>query len=400
MKNIYKYIVFVILLPITGCSKHNIIDSNIDNIRINPSSISDSSYLSEIVDSVYCIKLETTDESAMSNPIDLVIRDKYIYVLTRNPNYIYLFDKRGNYISKLDKIGRGRGEYLALGSFYIDENEEYIDVYDRAGAGGSLLRYKNVTFEYIGKKDIPVLLLNSSLRIGNTIYAYTQQLDNIINGESCSPSLVIMENEKINQVHLMNKKIKDRNGSSAYFHPFPQAFAHNQNGELFLSIMYDNYIYKVEGSNISPIFNIAFDKHGIDNSKLKNMNSIKQLEEIKSAKDRAMFPHLNYSDSLLTIISYYYKTDKKSLYGDVRSYIKLNNKDKTIHSKKLINDISNFPLAIDFSQNHPIGHQNRYKNYFIDVVMPEHIVKDEGITYDESLGEINMYDNPIISSAK
>lgn len=66
--------------------------------------------LSELVDSIEYVKLETRPECLISNA-SKVIGEKYILILNSQPRQVLLFDRKGKFLRPIGKIGKGPGEY-------------------------------------------------------------------------------------------------------------------------------------------------------------------------------------------------------------------------------------------------------------------------------------------------
>ena len=104
--------------------------------------------------------------------------------------------------------------------------------------------------------------------------------------------------------------------------------------------------------------------------------------------------------------SYYFKQGGEDRFfqkEDLRYYIK--HKDKTYHTKRIKNDITNFPTYVYLNSSFPsCVHQPYYKNYLVDVIIPSRMIDFDKDGSDkifvEGLGEITSDDNPIIVMMK
>ena len=128
---------FIILLTFVSCGKKKsstqsgMIDENSITITIPANIPSDSKiFLSEFVDSVEYIRLETTTEAILSNVSGVFFCDDIIIVSEKQTQCIYLFDRQGKYISKIDKRGKGPGEYIQISQMMFDRDKQMIIVYD------------------------------------------------------------------------------------------------------------------------------------------------------------------------------------------------------------------------------------------------------------------------------
>jgi len=85
--------------------------------------------LSEMVDSLEYIKLETGTECLVSNA-SKVIGKKYILLLNSQPPQVLLFDHSGKFIRPIGKIGKGPGEYTYPESADLSPDEDRVIVSD------------------------------------------------------------------------------------------------------------------------------------------------------------------------------------------------------------------------------------------------------------------------------
>ena len=132
MRFIKQAIIFLFLF--LGCSSvEQSKDSSTEDmeIRINPNSRQKEDLtLSEIIDSISYIPLET-NENCLLGTIrrDFIYSENYILVNNTNSK-LYLFNRTGNFIAQIGDIGAGPGEYLYAGTdiAYIDELNKQIAI--------------------------------------------------------------------------------------------------------------------------------------------------------------------------------------------------------------------------------------------------------------------------------
>ena len=97
---------------------NNRVDNNIEKIK-----------LSEFIDSVKFVRLETKEESLISAVSSVIFVGEGI-VIVDEIGKILLFDNEGNYIRKIANRGRGPGEYLNITSCSYNSNEKALSIYD------------------------------------------------------------------------------------------------------------------------------------------------------------------------------------------------------------------------------------------------------------------------------
>lgn len=85
--------------------------------------------LSELVDSIEYIKLETRPECLISNATR-VIGEKFIILLNHQPAQVLLFDRSGRFIRPVGRVGKGPGEYSHPNQIDLSLDEKRILVAD------------------------------------------------------------------------------------------------------------------------------------------------------------------------------------------------------------------------------------------------------------------------------
>lgn len=112
--------------------------------------LTDKPVYSDYVASIDTIRLESDVlESYVYWVEDLRCTDDYIFIKSRDG--IYAFDYQGKFVRTIRKIGRGRGEYLEIKKFDIQERLRQISIYDLQTA--SIYVY---SFDGVFIKKIPV----------------------------------------------------------------------------------------------------------------------------------------------------------------------------------------------------------------------------------------------------
>jgi hypothetical protein len=396
-----KVLIFIIMIILfLGCEKKANLNNSSVVINVNPHTSEEYINLSEIVDSVKCIKLELNPGDIMGRVKEIIIKKNYIYAIDISQKIIFVFDKTGKFISKLNKRGEGPDEYLSMGPVFIDDNEEYVELINYRGEKTTKLKYSNISFDLVDISPFPDVNCNSNRKKNGIYYFATQQLDNILNDKKTNAGLIIVD-EKHNKKTLFDKNIETNNFS---FSPNSESFTINDKNELFVSLMYDNTFYQLDAKEVHPVFSVNFEKHGINNA-IGLESTEKQYSYIQNVNGLASFPVLNINNTAIMSFSYYFKQDEKErMYkeDDFRMYIKIKKNNKVYHVKKIKNDLTNFPKHIYISSYFfNCAHEVWYEDYLVDVVVPNYYFSDdeEKILVDD-VGEITAYDDPIIVMMK
>ena len=357
--------------------------------------------LSEIADSIKCIKLQIDSGDAMGRIREIIIKKKYIYAVDISQQVIFVFNKEGLLVTKLNKKGRGPSEYSRIGPVFIDDDESYIEIVNYTGGKQSILRYKNLSFDYINTTlSYPDISANSVKRHKGLFYFAIQQIDNHINDKDTNGDLVICDSENNFKVLFDKKIITERH----YFSMTNECFSINNKEELFFSPMYGNRFYQLKDWEAIPLFQIDFGTYNM--SEFVGLQSTReQMEYIRNMNHVASFPVLNIYDDRIFAFSYYFKesdTERWIKESDFRQYVKFKKSKKVYHAKMIKNDLSVFPDRLYIS-SYFFGcvHQVLHEDYLVDIILPDLYFNDmDEKVYVEGLGEISADSDPIIVMAK
>ncbi len=120
MKLIYFIFgIIIFLLPISCVNSFE----EMDGI---PVPIDSNSSLSNLIEKVDYLQLETNDQCIISNIDKLCMDTTFYYVVDKSQNNVYLFDKNGSFYSKVTRFGNGPEEYLELTDVDVNNNLIYI----------------------------------------------------------------------------------------------------------------------------------------------------------------------------------------------------------------------------------------------------------------------------------
>jgi hypothetical protein len=358
---------------------------NIEIIRVNPLQASEQVYLSEFADTIKYIKLQTTSDSFLGRIRMITIGSKYIYAVDTQQGAIFIFDKTGNYITKLHKHGKGPEEYTDFTGIFFNPDDEYIEIADH----NKLLKYSVPCFELLEVRNLENVIYGTSMRKYEGAYYYaTHQFDNLVDGESTNADVIIKDDG--NTITLFDKTI-ELNGYYNIF--FSEAFTINDKNELFVSLKFDNTFYQLLNREAVPVLKVDFGNYGLDNS-IWSKPGNEQEKIIANLKNVASFPVLNINNSNILAFSYFFtkRNGRRLIY----SYFRLNTINKVIHTKKIINDITDFPKYIHINnQDGGVNHESWYNDYLVSIILPFENIEDDSI-FVEGIGTLTPEDNPVL----
>ena len=352
---------FAILI---GCSSPKTDDSLI--VEINPNDAAETLMLSEIIDSIEYVKLETSEESIMSKVGEIKVGNKYIYCRDYNLKSIFIFNRKGKFISKLDRLGDGPDQYQHLDKFIINDNETEIEILDFRGDKSRIITYAIDSLEFKSTKPLFIPTSNSvrKEKDKNTYYFSTQQIPNEI-GDEVTNSDIIVVNIGQEPIPLLQKKI-ETNGT--LYSPNTESLTTNKEGEIYASFMFNNSFYRLYQNKVHTLFSVDFGKYSIDNSIGKKSTEEQKLYLSERTEGKASFPVLNIYDSRIESFTYYYKENKKN---SLHHYIKFKKNNKIYHVKDIINDLTGYPKMVYLSSYfYAVNHEVLYNDYLVDIVLP------------------------------
>jgi hypothetical protein len=385
---------------VCGCSEKAVKKDNVGElIRINPHEAKEYVNLSEIADSIICIKLQPAPDDVTGRIGRVIVGRKYIYAEDFSQQMIFVFDRAGQFVSKLNKRGNGPGEYSNIGHLFIDDNEEYIEFIDIAK--GAKFKYTNISFEFVETLPLPRINFNVACRRSDGFYYYaTHQMDNVIDNKKTNAGLVVVDAQ--NNI----KTLFDKNIETDNFYPllFGESFTQNDKNELFFSdLYYDNTFYQLKAGEAYPVYTVDFGKYGMNNQHVGSLSTQKQVEYITNMQDLASFPMLNINNSDIMSFSYFFKQESGRIIPeekDIRQYIKI--KDKTYHVKKIRNDLTKFPdrlyLCSHLAIYYGCPHEVWCEDYLIDVIETSTYFANSDVDkiYVEGLGEVTSDEEIIV----
>lgn len=114
------------------------------------------------------IALETKAESQIGRITKFVVAKGRIFVLDYDQKTLFMFDLNGKYLNKINKVGKGPGEFHVLGDFWINENENIIDILVRR----KIIRY-NFEGTFINEISIDISGLYLAKTSKDNYYIYT-----------------------------------------------------------------------------------------------------------------------------------------------------------------------------------------------------------------------------------
>ncbi len=226
MKEDMKYYILSIILLFFSCSE--VCDSDVYEIKIPKGTDQKELLLSSFVENIKIVSLETKDECLISQIDKIRIFKDEIYILDKMNNAVFIYGIDGKHHRTLFKVGNGPGEYLQLMDFDIWGNQLFVLDF----GGRNILKY-DCNLNYINKIKNPnfstQILVNNGF-----IYLYNLKSKK---GDDYKCTILNISGQK------KSDKLLRKDNENLFNHNECNVFAVN-NGEVFISPVYDRLIYK------------------------------------------------------------------------------------------------------------------------------------------------------------
>jgi hypothetical protein len=127
-------IVIICMFSCKNNSKHTDFigsDNNANTLMVSLNMDDDQKIdLTEFIDSVRFIRLETNDECLIGRIQNVIYYDGIYYIQDNFASSVFAFDETGKFIFKICKKGRGPGEYIKISRLLIDYSKNRLLIYD------------------------------------------------------------------------------------------------------------------------------------------------------------------------------------------------------------------------------------------------------------------------------
>lgn len=316
-----KLLLFFIFISFFSCSH----DTNTDVINID-FSLKKEYLLSNIVDSVKTIKLETSKDNLISRISAFYKDETFLFIVDKKQQTIFIFSDKGKYISKINAVGRGDGEYGRIGSICLNRYKKQLEIVD-------VFQKKILIYDYQGKflnakKYNENIAIMSFCALKNGHYLFMH------------PMYDYHHNMDVWEVDSLYRRVKVLKGhNSKYKYPLYSCAVENrfENNVDFYNC-FDNKMYRVSKDTVDCLYKFKL-KQEISKDLVikKDMN----IEEYNKAD-------LFYVNNRMSSLEKYCVLDFFSNKRD-RALVVLNKTNKElIVIDSINNDIDkNLPMSLD-----------------------------------------------------
>ena len=129
--------------------------------------------LSDIVDSIFIIPLETTDRSMISRISKIEYDDSLYFILNSQDHFVYVFNSMGDFVNQITRKGNGPGEIQYPGHFSLDKKNKIL----WATNNDTFFKYQ-YDGQYIGRTEYHLAFSDFFISQDEILYFYTGKNNN------------------------------------------------------------------------------------------------------------------------------------------------------------------------------------------------------------------------------
>ncbi len=360
ISSIFLLLIFIIIYCCKSNEKFKQGLINLENVS------AENIKISTIADSIYYIKLETSNECLIKNIQKIYVDKELIFILDNNERLL-LFDRDGKFLNQIGRIGKGPGEY-SINDFSVDSVNNIVYILDAR----QILGY-NYSGEFINIQ-ISVNRCVNLFYNNNFFYCYT-------------PSELCFSNSS----NEYNIHVLDSTGSKVNsFLPVPNI---KREIPMFVSTgqfySLGNEVFLLEQSS-NKIYTLGINGISIKYEFINGSN-----KDIEKNKDQ------NGTDDNNKMACYRVFENKKYFlmnydFGSVQNCVFIDKKFNSFSNIKTKDNIIGF--EDDITGGLPISPEHIFDNMLIDIIQPSEIIESNH-DYDKiyNLTNLSMDDNPVLS---
>lgn len=378
-QNKHKYFFYVFLITISSilfsCNnkKANSDKNDLDKILIEPNQDDIALNLSSIGSSFDIVKLESSENSRLSNFAQLIHVDDS-NIIFRDRDRILIFDQNGKYLSDINAKGGGPMEYGGILNTYVDSELNIIYIIDR----------KNIkTYNYVGEfiKNIAKNAPSGGIsRLNNDGFILTKAplfkeknremlkiLDNNLSKIKVFKSNVNYDLENIKQDFIFTSK------------------PYSLKNEIFYKEPLADTIFRIDDNSLKPHWIFDFNEYKLD---IKDAISI---EKSNNSRDKILDFGFYESNDYFFLKYYYQESFNFSVYDkNLKEYIFRRKYSKEKFETENLDDFS-MGIENDYIDNAPKFWPSYINdNLIAGFISPEVLNERQLISLDMKLNDNNI----------
>lgn len=241
--------------------KHDIVELFVDD-NYTPKE------LSEIIDSIKIIPLETTDNSLIGFLSELKYDDGYFFVQDGYNRLVSVFDDNGSFLRQLTRKGNGPGEVRYPESFSLDKIHKEVWISNN----NNFMRF-DYQGKYLGHRNYSLSFSDFYVDTDYDIYFYTSKSDNAhIQDGFLTGDLTLLTTDDKKQTWFKSDLVGHyRPNISKTYYVANHPFSLQKDGSATFSYVFNDTIYSIKDNLIIPKYCIHLTGNSISSKKLNNM---------------------------------------------------------------------------------------------------------------------------------
>src|SRR5690606_17082799 len=258
-------------------------NADYETIRL-PESIDRSIPMSELIDSLWYIRLETHDNALIGNISKILYHENRYYIFDRTQTgSLFIFDSAGKFLNQIAPKGRGPGEFVKAENFVINSKENVLEITDHSlhkifcyNTQGDFLYDKNLYFYFYDYQYLDTLAYISTYHSYNIHFP---QIDNykFLVGSSEFDSILY-----VGLPYDVEKERKYNFGALSSLYP--------TSNQVLLHEPLSDTIYEIRPTEVRAKYVFDFHKFKVPEDMWNYSSTEKFLEKYLDSPYYALFP--------------------------------------------------------------------------------------------------------------
>lgn len=258
-------------------------------------------------------------EFIFTEPTDIQVdKNENIYIYNKNDQFIRRFDKNGKFLNKIGRVGKGPGEFVEIGTWFIEEDK--IIIYD-------VMLFRLTIYSLDGKK----YSLNNERHYGitNIIKINNEYILNTASNKSkYSNKELFFYNNNFEKISSIVNPIKDKEDYfTSYLQEGSKFILFEKDRIIIAPLYYSGFLYSLKNNESKwEIEQIHSDKlfkaYSYENIKTKDIPKLKKGYRLVSIMDKRIYLDvkcmsigtIEYKNKYLIHFYFIYNTKKERKY--------------------------------------------------------------------------------------
>lgn len=380
--NMMKYVKLLCAILLVGCGRVNQEKCDYACINLPLNREENILKLSEFVDSIQYVPLETQDECLIGSMDKLIPISNGCYLVVDKDvaSTIYIFDQNGLFLRKIGNKGISKGEYVTISDVTCDN--EHVYIWDSSSR--KILKY-SMEGEYISSLRFDYVAYSMSY-VGEDKFAFCCDYvpnENLRTEDNKFPSLMILS-ENSGEVE-----------SDLFFESTISSFGYIStlnnlcNNDLYLPL--NDTIYHVNNTGVERKYILKYDESYLENKNAYiERTKVKQISPTEASETiDDMYPHLITYFDCGGVDVFFMRMGDFLYYGFYYSDSGVYKEAAAEKKNPIVNDMDGVAI---FSP------RNSQNNMIFSIIEPIHFIEKQGLI--QSLKDrniiLNEESNPVI----